>query len=634
MTSPAPRTLESGWEEGWHTDPLLELSDWADKHVILSSKDSAEPGPYRTSRTPYAREIANCLSPFSPIEHVIFMAGAQIGKTRIGLNWVGYIIDVSPGPMLMVEPTVETAKKVSKQRVAPMIDSIPALREKVSPARERDSGNTMFEKEFPGGIMMMTGANSAVGLRSMPIRYLFLDEVDGYPGDVDGEGDPVGLAEKRTGTFSRRKIFKTSTPTVKGVSRIEAEFLSTDQRRFFLPCPHCGFFDWINWERIEWPEKKPLEARLKCVACTQLIEERFKTQMLERGEWRPTAECADPKRVGFHISALYAPLGWRSWGEIAAEFLQVKEEPKKLQMWVNTVLGETWEERGDSFDAEDLKNRLEDYPAEVVNGVGVLCGSVDVQGDRLEVAIKGWGAGEESWLVALHQIHGDPAKESTWFELDKYLQEKYTHQSGRKLTVRCIAIDSGGLHTDAVYKFCKARQSRRIHGELQFVYAIKGVGGTGREICGRPSTGNRYHLKLFPLGVDTAKDTIFSRMHLAAHGPGYLHLPLWADDEYLAQLTAEKAVRKYKRGVGSVREYVKIRERNEGLDLEVYNLAALYILGRQFIASLGRLAMELAVPTDPGRPPDGTAPPSSQAPPSSVESWMGGRKGGGWVNRW
>lgn len=631
--------FEEGWADGWEIDQLLSLCDWADKHVILGSKDSAEPGPYRTSRTPYVREIAECLSPYSPIETVVWQAGSQVGKTRVGLNWVGYVIDVSPGPMLMVEPTVDTAKRVSKQRVAPMIEAVEVLKAKVSPARERDSSNTMLEKEFPGGIFLMTGANSAVGLRSMPIRFLILDETDGYPQDVDGEGDPSDLAEERTATFARRKILKTSTPTIKGLSRIESDYHKSDQRRYFVPCPFCGFFDWIRWENITWPDGQPELARLRCISCNELIDERYKTQMLDQGQWRPTSkEKGDPKVAGFHLSALYSPVGWRSWTEIVKSFVEARHDPKKLQVWVNTELGETWEERGDSVQGDDLKARLENYAAEVPNGVATLVASVDVQGDRLECAVKGYGEREESWLIALEQIQGDPAKETTWFELDRFLGNRYTHESGRQLIVEIVAVDSGGLHTDHVYRYCKTRAARRVVGGLQHIYPIKGVGGAGKEILGRPKTSNRYRVKLYPVGVDTVKDTIFSRMHIPSPGPGYLHLPAWVDDEYLAQLTAEKAVRKYKKHVGSVREYVKLRERNEGLDLEVYALAALYMHGRQFVANLGRRARELAAPNR--RPDDPTTPTDQPPTPSKPTrrrkgsgSWsgVGGR---GWVKGW
>ena len=626
---------DTAWAQGWHTDRLLTVAEWADSNVILTTKDSSEPGPYRTSRTPYAREIAECLSPTSFVERVILVAGAQLGKTRIGLNWIGFIIDVSPGPMLFVEPTVDLAKKVSKQRLANMIENTVALRSKVAEARSRDSSNTMFEKEFPGGILMITGANSAVGLRSMPIKYLFLDEVDGYPLDVENEGDPVGLAEERTATFGRRKIFLTSTPTIKDLSRIESEYNSSDQRRFFLPCPFCSFKDWLRWERMQWPEDEPHNVKLLCTGCGALIEERYKTQMLDAGEWRATAPGVG-KSAGFHISTLYAPLGWRSWSSIVKEFLGAQKDQARLKKFVNTVLAETWEEQGDSLDSTDLERRLEDYTAEVPHGVGVLTASVDVQGDRLEAAVKGWGEREESWLIALHAVHGNPEQDDVWFELDQFLQSTYATEHGRKLIARAVAIDSGGLHTEHVYRFCKLRATRRVNGEIQHVYPIKGKAGPGREILMRPSTGNRYQVKLFPIAVDTAKDTIFSRLKRNEPGPGYMHLPSWADAEYLAQLCSEKAVRKYKKGVGTVREYVKIRERNEGLDLEVYALAALRMLGPRTLAELGRLALEVSAPIAPPSQPveeKGTVVvPRAPGMPERSGNWSAGRKG--WINKW
>lgn len=632
-----------GFRDGWARDRILTVAEWADANVTLSSKDSSEPGPYRTARTPYAREIMHCLSPASPIETVVLMAGAQLGKTRIGLNWIGYVIDVAPGPMLLVEPTVDLAKKVSKQRIATMIATTPALVGKVAEARSRDSSNTMFEKEFAGGMLLMTGANSAAGLRSMPIKFLFLDEIDAYPHDVDDEGDPVGLAEERTATFARRKIFKTSTPTLKNLSRIEAEYLRSDQRHYFVPCLDCGTLDFIRWDRLHWTDENPLDVRLRCGACGALTEERYKAELLERGEWRATAP-GDGRIAGFHISTLYAPVGWRSWSDCAREWRVAndalsKGDPSKLKKFVNTVLGETWEERGQSFEASDLVKRIESYPAEVPHGVGALTASVDVQGDRLELAVIGWGAGEESWLVALHQVHGSPELATTWYELDELLGQTFEHESGRKLIARAVAIDSGGLHTEHVYRFVKPRETRRVAGELQFVRAIKGVGGPGHEILGRPSTGNRYQVKLFPIGVDGAKDLIFQRMTRSTPGPGYMHLPSWVDEEYLAQLTAEKAIRKYKKGVGAVREYVKIRERNEGLDLQVYALAALHMLGRRTIAELGALASENSLPVQVP-----TA--SSESSPSVAEqlrkeqrtgsggraNWVSGSKG--WISRW
>jgi phage terminase large subunit GpA-like protein len=604
----------TAFADGMAPEPTLSVSAWADSYRFLSSVASAEPGPWRTSRTPHLREIMDCLSPSHPAERVVVMSGAQIGKTECGNNWIGYVIDRAPGPMLMVQPTVETAKRVSKQRLAPMIEATPVLRDRVAESRSRDSGNTVQVKEFDGGVLIITGANSSAGLRSMPIRFLFMDEVDEYPGDVDGQGDPVALAEKRTATFARRKILLTSTPTIKGLSRIEREYLESDQRRYFVPCPECGHLDYLTWRevghhRIEWEEGRPETAHMVCSACGARVEEGHKTDMLLKGEWRPTA-VSESHTAGFHLSALYSPLGWKSWAQCAAEFLRAKEDPFRLKTWVNTVLGETWEERGDSVAAGSLAARLERYPAEVPTGVGVLVAAVDVQGDRLEAVVKGYGADEESWLIAFTQLHGDPAREQVWHELDRFLGQSFEHESGQKLRIHRTVIDSGGAHTEQVYRYCKARLAAG-----RSVYPVKGGTLTGRPLLERPSVHNRYRVPLFVLCVDTGKEAVFSRLLISSPGPGYLHLPDWVDAEYLAQLTAEKAIRKYVKGRGAVREWVKLRERNEALDLEVYSLAALYILGPAFVRSLPERAARFAQPAAASETADAeTKPPVAMDP--------------------
>jgi phage terminase large subunit GpA-like protein len=452
----------------------------------------------------------------------------------------------------------------------------------------------MLVKEFEGGLLIITGANSGAGLRSMPIRNLFMDEVDEYPGDVDGQGDPVSLAEKRTTTFARRKVFLVSTPTIRSLSRIEREFLASDQRRYFVPCPLCGHMDWIRWPNIRWEERQPETARLFCEGCSGLIDERFKGQMLERGEWRPTAE-GDGRTVGFHLSGLYSPLGWKSWRECVAEFLDAKEDPFRLKTWVNTVLGETWEERGESLEPDHILARAEHYPAEVPKGIGVLTAGVDVQGDRLEVAVHGFGAGEESWLIAFTQIHGDPGREQTWLELDQFLRQTYEHEGGQHLPIACACIDSGGHHTEFVYRFCSARAARRI-------FPVRGGSVAGTPLITRPTMHNRYRVKLFTLGVDTAKDIVYSRLRIPTPGPGYMHLPDWVDLEYANQLTAEKSIRTYVKGKGATRQWVKVRERNEALDLAVMALAALHILGPVFVRTLAERAANWAKPAGSATP--------------------------------
>jgi phage terminase large subunit GpA-like protein len=614
----------SAFGQGLAPEPLLSLSDWADEFRFLSNTASSEPGRWRTARTPYLREIMDCLSPAHPAERVVVMSGAQIGKTECGNNWIGYVIHRSPGPMLMVQPTVELAKRVSKQRIAPMIEATPALRERVAESRSRDSGNTVQVKEFEGGVLIITGANSSAGLRSMPIRFLFMDEVDNYPGDVDGQGDPVALAEKRTSTFARRKVLLTSTPTLQGLSRIEREYLASDQRRYFLPCPLCGHMDYLLWRgdehhRIEWDEHRPETARMVCGGCEASVEERHKTQMLAMGQWRPTTP-GDGKTAGFHLSALYSPVGWKSWAQCVSEFLQAKEDPFRLKTWVNTVLGETWEERGDSVAPESLMARVEAYAAEVPRGVGALVAAVDVQGDRLEAVVKGYGAGEESWLIAFTQIHGDPARDTVWHELDQFLRQRFVHENGQRLAVDCTVIDSGGAHTEHVYRYAKARAGRRV-------FPIKGGSIVGRPLVERPSHHNRYRVQLFVLCVDTGKDTVLSRLRIPTPGPGFVHLPEWIDEEYVAQLTAEKAIRKYVKGRGAVREWVKLRERNEALDLEVYALGALYIMGVAFIKGLAERAKRFAMTAE-------VANAQRQAQVAQLRMIREARRRNSWVNRW
>ena len=562
---------------GLQPDPDITVSEWADDNRVLSQKASAEPGRWRTDRTPYLRDIMDDLSPYSSVMSVAFMAGAQVGKTETGNNWLGYIMHHAPGPTMMVQPTVDTAKRVSKQRLAPMIEETPALREIVRDNRSRDSGNTQLAKEFPGGILIISGANSAVGLRSMPVRYLFCDEIDGYPMDVDGEGDPVQLAEKRTTTFARRKIFKCSTPTVRDMSRIEREFLAGDQRRYFVPCPHCDHRQWLRWANIKWSSDDPKSAAYACEACGVLIEERFKPQMLAGGVWRPMAACADPRIRSYHLSSLYSPLGWKSWSDIVAEFLAAKGDAPSLKTWVNTVLGETWEEEyAARVDADGLMSRMEPYePGVAPEGVLAITAGVDMQDNRAAIVLIGWGEGEESWRIVHQEIGGDPSKPELWLEIDKALAP-VRHASGVMMPIAAVAIDSGGHFTHEVYQF--ARERRRRH-----VLAIKGQSQRGKPAIGKPSKVDlnwkgqtvKGGAEVYPVGSDTIKSLIYGRLKFNVPGAGYYHFHDGLGAEYFEQLTAERLVTRYTRGF-PIREWTKKPgARNEALDCEVYAYAAL-----------------------------------------------------------
>ena len=307
--------------KGLTRNPIQTVTEWANEYRFLSSVSSSEPGKWQTERTPYLQEIMDCLSPNHPCERVVFMKGAQVGGTECGNNWMGFVICNAPGPMLIVNPTTETAKRTSKMRIDPAIENCPALREKIKSPRSRDSGNTMLIKEFPGGILILTGANSPIGLRSMPVRYLFLDEVDGFPDEAGTEGDPVDLAVQRTATFNNRKIFMVSTPTIKDASRIEQAFLEGDQRYYHVPCPHCGHYQVLRWRNVIFDPKNLTEAVYKCEKCEAIWHDYQKEQILRQGKWIATNPNGNPGVVSFHLSSLYSPHGWTSWTSIARELL-------------------------------------------------------------------------------------------------------------------------------------------------------------------------------------------------------------------------------------------------------------------------------------------------------------------------
>lgn len=571
-----------GFLEGLRPEQPLTVSEWADRHRRLSSKASAEPGPWRTDRTPYLREPMDCLSSESPVQRVVMMFAAQTGKTEAGSNWLGYTIAHAPGPLLAVQPTVEMAKRLSKQRLESLISETPCLSEKIAPARSRDSGNTMFSKEYPGGILMLTGANSATGLRSAPCRYLFCDEVDAFPADVDGEGDPVSLAERRTTTFARRKILLTSTPTVKDFSRIEAEYQRSDQRRFYVPCPACGAMEWLKWGQLKWADGQPESARYQCEHCGERFEEMHKPAMLRGGEWRATAPTSG-RTAGFHLSGLYSPLGWCSWEQLVDDFLRAKGDAPALKSFVNTRLAETWEEDYAAKVSADglMAKRLDYKPGVCPTGVVLLTAGVDVQDNRLAVSVWGWGEGETGWLVWHQELMGDPTLTEVWGQLDQVLATEWSTECGKHLKLAQVAVDSGGHCTHEVYRYVRDRGA-------QGVVAIKGSSRRNSPAVGK---GNKVDVNwrgkvikrgvtLYQLGTDTIKTTLFGRLR-HNETTGGLNFGLAADDEYFRQLTSERQALRYHRGF-PIREWVKkAGDRNEALDCAVYGYAAMLIYGRR-----------------------------------------------------
>jgi phage terminase large subunit GpA-like protein len=604
--------IDWAWRNGIRPEPQIPVAQWADRHRMLPDT-AAEPGRWRTARTPYLKEIMDTLSTGSPYERVVMMKGAQTGGTEAGLNWLGYIIHNAPGLVMLVQPSLDMVRRNTVTRIDPLIASSPVLRDLVASPRSRDAGNSLFRKSFPGGQLVMTGANSAIGLRSTPVRYLFLDEVDGYPGDADGEGDPVALAIQRTATFKgRRKILMVSTPTLKGYSRIEAAFEESDQRYYHVPCLHCGDMAPITWARIRWPESRRRDAFLICESCGGIHQEHDKARLLESGQWKSTAE-GDGRTAGFHLSALYSP--WETWAEIAVEHGKVMKDPARLQVWVNTKLGESWEDQaGDTVPADPLMDRREVWGEDLPDGIAVLTAGVDVQGDRLELQVVGWGRDEEGWVVDYRVIWGDPSGPRVWADLDLALQATYAHAKAvPDLPIRAVAIDTGGHHIKAAYEFCRTRLNRCI-------WAIKGRGGPGVPVWPRrPTRTNKGKIPLFIVGVDSVKDAVYARLKLTDPGPGFVHFSRDRDAEYFRQLTAERVVTRFEKG-RPIRSWQPKRdgERNEALDTFVYASAAL-----QGLISMGlRLNEEAEAMAAAKRRADAPTQPVKPTPPVIKSTWM------------
>lgn len=564
--------------------PNLTVSEWADLHRYLPAT-AAEKGRWRTDRTPYLREIMDCFS--DPlVERVVFMKAAQIGGSEFLLNVIGYYIDQDPAPILIVQASDGEAAKFSKERVAPLISESPVLAAKVRPPRSRDGGNTIEAKEFPGGHLGIVGANTPVKLRSRPRRVVLFDEVDGYPLSAGHEGDPIELGIKRTSTFWNRKIGMISTPTVKGGSRIERAFEASDQRYYLVPCPHCDHGQDLRWGGpgepygIKWEAGNPETAAYLCEHCGALIEERHKTRILAAGLWEPRAES--PVR-GYHLNALYSP--WFSWAEVVAEYLAGKSDPQQLRVWVNTRLGETFVERGDAPPWQAIYDRREDYPLGTCpEGVLFLTAGADVQKDRVEVYVWGWGYQRESWLIDHVVAEGDPYDVATWEPVTELLHQTYGNKQGAALPIAAFAIDTGYAQ-DQVVAWARRTGDRRV-------MLVKGDHWKNwTTIIGSPTKsevtrgGKRFGLLLWSVGGALIKQETYGFLRLPAplddepYPPGWIHIPM-VSDEVVKQLVAEDLVTETNKRTGfTTREWRKNRSRNEALDCRVYARAAAQQVG-------------------------------------------------------
>ena len=589
--------------------PDITVSEWSDRYRRLSAESSASPGRFRTEMVEYMREPMDMIGK-PGVRRITLMTSAQVGKSTVIENVIGYFIHQDPCPILHVSPTLDSMKMFSKERLAPMIRDTPVLRGIVRDARTRDSGNTLASKTFPGGHIAMVGSNAPAGLASRPIRVVVADEVDRFESSAGTEGDPINLAVKRTTTFWNRVIIFVSTPGNKSTSRIEPEFLRSDQRYRWCPCPHCGEMQKLVWAQVRWDEGLPDTAHYVCEHNGCIWDDQDRRKAVRNGEWR--AEKPFNGNVGYHLSQLYSPFAPLADG--VRDFLDSKDNPQLLKTWVNTFLGETWEEKGRRLEWSDLMDHREDYDTRdnIPEEVTLITGAVDIQDDRAEVEFVGWGDDHQTWSLGYNKVYGDPSTPEFWQDLRDLLGETFIHPTFGEMSPRSIAIDSGGHYTSSVYKFTQL---------VPRCVAIKGVSGAGKPMVGRPLKNTIGNARVLPLGVDTIKEVVVARLKISdPDAAGYNRFPAHYDDDYFRGMTAEELKTTYFKGFAK-NEWVKIRPRNEPFDLRVYNTAALEMLQVDLNAQR-REALRRA------------AKPVTQDAEKSAKAVKPGRPQSSWANRW
>lgn len=555
------------------------VSQWADENRILVSDSSSEAGRWRTDRAPYQREIMDAFTD-PKIYEIDVMASAQVGKSEIQLNMIGEAVDEDPGPMMYVQPTKEMAEDYSKRRIAPMISACPTLREKFYAAKGKDSNNTISMKLFPGGSLAIIGANSPTDLASKPIRYLLFDEIDRFPDSAGTEGDPIALAERRTETFRHnRKIVKCSTPTIKGKSKIEKAFMKGTQEEWRTECPHCRSFSFIRFDDIRFDREEfrdedgkkdwiVTNARWRCPVCQREIPEAEAKRLPAKWFARNPKALANGIR-SFRLSAFMSP--WSDWRDIALSFLHAKDDPQLLQVFHNTMLGESWELRESNSEPQQLYGRREHYNAQVPTGVLVMTMGVDTQDNRLEYEIVGWDRDEQSWGIQRGIIPGRPDAPGVWEEIDNLLEQEWEMANGMTLRISATFVDSGGHFTSDVYRQCARREMRRV-------FAIKGEPGEGKAYV-RLMKKEKDAPKgtRFMIAVDSGKEAILYGAGVEEPGARFMHFPVGDDRgydlEFFRGLLSEKQMLVRRRGQNVI-TWEKVHERNEPLDCRNYARAA------------------------------------------------------------
>lgn len=588
--------IRKPFANGLRPIPNLTVSEWANQNRFLTSVSSAEPGRYRVERTPFLREIQDHLGKTSHAQEIVFAKGAQVGATETMNNFVGYSIDMNPSIILLVMPTDEAIKKNSRTRIKPMIDAAPSLSSKIKKVGSKDAENTITSKSFSGGVLLMIGANSPVGLSSTPAAKIMLDEVDRYPLSAGQEGSPVDLARARARTFQNRKLFLASTPTNEGESVIWAEFMDGDQRYYNVQCQGCLDLFVLKFEYLTYDESKPETTRMACPECGFLHEERHKTAMLaEKGhggfaEWIPTAVSNNPRKYSYHLSSLYSPAGFYSWEEVIRDYLKVKNDVNKYRTFVNTVLGETFKIKGDAPDSENLYNRRESYEIGTIpEGVYFLTMGVDIQGDRIEGEVVGWGRGRETWSIEYFVFVGDTSKSEVWEKLSNQITKQY--ECGyNMMSINLTCIDAG-FKTSTVYDFTSKFPYSKVV-PIMGRDSVKDVMVSPPRAYNVARSGKKIeNRKIWYLGTGLLKSELYGFLKLKpteiegenglqeVYPEGYCHFPQY-DRHYFNMLTSEQQVQIInKKGFAEYQWTKKSGARNEALDVRNYARAAAYIIG-------------------------------------------------------
>ena len=564
--------LVIGTNNGFKPDPRFTVTEWSDTYRILTSEASAESGRWRTDRTPYLKEIMNVMSPNDPTQQVKVIKGTQLGFSSIADNIAMCYLDFYPCPILYILPTETLAKGTSKRRITPSLRAIPHLAKKIIGGKSKDDIGETYTKAVSGGNLSLGWSNSTASFRSFSARVVILDDCDGY--GSFGEGDVMELGKARADAFANKKIYINSTPTVSGSSNIEIEFDDSDQREYEMPCPECNELMGFKWDymKYETDKKGALlgDCMCACPTCGALIPEYKKTQMMGSGVWIPKNEGHIHK--GYKLTSFYSPLGWLGWNEIASEFikahrLMLRGDARLMQVWQNTRNAQPWLANLDGVEITNAHERVEDYGCEVPEEVLILTCGVDTQDDRFELEVLGHGRNGETWSIDYKVIAGDPQFEDTQKLLDDYLFGKvFTRKNGATMKISGTGIDTGGHRTKVMYAYCKARANQKV-------FAFKGANTINAPITNKKINQMVFNeLTLFSVGVTLLKDDFFANLAITSAGANYCHFPDKPvyNDKYFKMLTAEKRDEKGR--------YVKVRLRNEALDVRIYAMGVLAVM--------------------------------------------------------